>query len=77
MTMKDHAARYFALTYGIEYLAPGQRPRKAFKDRLSEAIAWGSPCQESTGMSHDSLCSLLAECRDRIQDLESQLASKH
>lgn len=44
--------------------------------RIDEAVAWGTPDNESTGMTHSALCSLLAEAKSRIQQLEDQLRSK-
>lgn len=42
------------------------------KRRIRQAEAWGTPDQESTGMTHAKLIALLREARLRIEYLEEQ-----
>lgn len=40
------------------------------KRKIREAIAWGAPCQESLGMSHSELITLLHKALKEIERLE-------
>lgn len=51
---------------------PFGRAERPLADRVSEAVAWGAPDSESTGMSHSELTSLLAEQQRRISELERE-----
>lgn len=43
------------------------------KEKIREAIGWGIPDNESTGMSQSSLCTLLNRALKRIEELEKQI----
>lgn len=46
------------------------KSRRSLEDRMSEAISWGCPDRESTGMSYSQLTSLLSEALEEIRRLK-------